>query len=183
MAPLTTTRTLFELRIGSNLTREILLQIRLADLDWWNSDLDDHERQLHKLIGRRVLPDECPEEIEADRARAREAADTAKRKKMERDGGGSERALGEATSKRVAENQKSSTWRRKRGGTTKEGKSSRKKKGTDEENVVDGDGHNLLVLQSKEKKRKLLMETGTWIMGTSIQICKFHRASYLTTVQ
>ncbi len=173
MAPLTTTRTLLELRIGSNLTIEVLLQIRLADLDWWNSDLDNHERQLHKLIGRRVLPDECREEIEADRARAREAADNAKRKKIERDGSGSDRALGEVTSsKRVAENQKSSTGRRKRGGTTKEGKTSRKKKGTDEKNVVDGDGHNSLALESKEKKRQLLMERGTWIMGTSIQICK-----------
>ena len=183
MAPLTTTRTLFELRVGSTHTIEVLLQIRLADISWWNSDLRNHERQLYKLIGRRVLPEECREEIEADRARAREA-DNAKRKKMERGGGDGEGKIGEANlANRAAENQKSALSRRKRRGTTKEAKSSKKKKGTDEKNSKDGNGNNGLASESKEKKIKLLREAGTWVMGTSIQICKCHHVSYLTTVQ
>ena len=66
MAPITTTRTLFELRVGSFHTIEVLLQIRLSDISWWNSDLYNHERELYKLLGRRVLPVECREEIEED---------------------------------------------------------------------------------------------------------------------
>jgi hypothetical protein len=175
MAPLTTTRTLFELRVGSTHTIEVLLQIRLADISWWNSDLYNHERQLYKLIGRRVLPDECREEIEADRARAREAVDHAKRKKRERGGGGGEGMIGEANSKkRAAENQKSAANRRKRGGTSKE-KSSKK-------NSKDGNGNNALASESKEKKLKFFRGAGTWVMGSSIQLCKCHRVSYLTTV-
>ncbi|KAL3807408.1 hypothetical protein ACHAXA_009470 [Cyclostephanos tholiformis] len=170
MAPLITTRTLFELRIGSTLTIEVLLQIRPADIDWWNSDLDNHERQLHKLIGRRVLPDECLEEIETSRAR------NVKGKIMERVGDDSERTIGEViSSRRVVENQKNSAGRRKWGSTTKEGKTG-KKKGTYEKNAVDGNGNSMHDFESKEKKRKLLMDTGTWIMGTSIQICKCHHA-------
>jgi len=183
MAPLTTTRTLLELRVGSTHTIEILLQIRLADVSWWNSDLHDHECQLYKLIGRRVLPVECREEMDADRARAREAADYAERKKMERGGGGGgEGTIGEANStmKVAAENQKSAAGRRKRGGTTRGAKSSKKKKeGTDEKNSKDGGGNNALASESKEKKLRLLREAGTWVMGTSIQICKCHHVSYI----
>ena len=185
MAPLTTTRTLFELRVGSTHTIEVLLQIRLADISWWNSDLHNHERQLYKLIGRRVLPVECREEMDADRARAREAVDYAERKNLERGGGGGEGTIGEANStKGVAEKQKGAAGRRKRGGTTKEAKSSKKtKKGTDEKNSKDGSGNNALASECKEKKLRLLREAGTWAMGTSIQICKCrHVSSYLTTV-
>lgn len=164
MAPLTTTRTLVELRVGSTHTIEVLLQIRLVDINWWNSDLLNHERQLYKLIGRRVLPDECREEIEADRARAREAADNAKMKKV---GGSASGAIGEA-------NLKSAAGGRKRGGTTKETKSSKKKKGTDEKKSKDCYGKNAADPEFKEKKLKLLRENGTWIMGKSIQICKYH---------
>jgi hypothetical protein len=166
MAPLTTTRTLVELRVGSTHTIEVLLQIRLADINWWNSDLLNHERQLYKLIGRRVLPNECCEEIEADRARAREAADNAKGKKG---------VIGEANlTKRAAEKQKTAAGGRKRGGTTKETKSSKTKKGTDEKNSKDCNGKNAADPEFKEKKLKLLREKGTWIMGKSIQICKYH---------
>ena len=69
MRPINTTRTLFELRVGSIHTLEVLFQIRQADISWWNSNLRHHERQLYKLIGRRVVPVECQEEIRALRTR------------------------------------------------------------------------------------------------------------------
>uniref|UniRef100_A0A7S4JT09 Uncharacterized protein n=1 Tax=Odontella aurita TaxID=265563 RepID=A0A7S4JT09_9STRA len=62
-------RTLLELRVGrtahsSNTIVDVLVQLRHADLEWWNSDLADHQSQLLKIIGRRILPAELKEEIE-----------------------------------------------------------------------------------------------------------------------
>lgn len=148
MAPLSTTRTLFELRVGSAHTIEVLLQIRLQDINWWNSNLHEHECQLYKLIGRRVLPcdDACRTEIEADRARMREA--------KEGQGG-----LKKTTDKET------NNGRKRRGAG--------KKKGADEptkqkrrKNAIDAKNDN------EEAKLKLLRATtGTWLMGKSIQIC------------
>lgn len=164
MAPLTTTRALFELRVGSSHTIEVLLQIRLSDIHWWNSELYNHERQLYKLIGRRVLPTECKEEIEADRAKIRDVADYAKKKK-------GEVVIGEANLKKKAGKEKGTG--RKRGGkkAKKETKASKKQKVADKD-AKDVDGNNA-ASDSKEKGLKLLRDPGKWIMGRSIQICKF----------
>mmetsp|Transcript_2777 Transcript_2777/g.5895 ORF Transcript_2777/g.5895 Transcript_2777/m.5895 type:complete len:264 (-) Transcript_2777:101-892(-) len=155
MAPLTTTRTLFELRVGSTHTIEVLLQIRLSDISWWNSDLYNHERQLYKLIGRRVMPTECREEIEKDRAKIRCAANIVKKKK-------GAVVIGEANLKKKSEKEKSTD--KKRGGKkakSKETKPSKKQKICDKYDASD----------PREKKLKILREPGKWIMGKSIQIC------------
>jgi hypothetical protein len=145
MPPLTTTRTLLELRVGSAHTIEVLLQIRLQDIVWWNSNLHDHECQLYKLIGRRVLPtdDACRAVIEADRAKVREAKD---------DKGGLKKS----------EARKNTNKGSKRRGVGKT------KKGVDE-NPKQKRRKN----DSEDAKLKLLRATtGTWMMGKSIQICK-----------
>ena len=142
MPPLATTRTLFELRVGSAHTIEVLLQIRLKDIAWWNSNLRDHECQLYKLIGRRVLPcdDVCRTEIEAERA-------------------------AKAGSKTAAVVNDMHNGRKRRGAGKKKGEDDtakqKRKKGTK-------DGKN----DVEDTKMKLLRATtGTWIMGKSIQIC------------
>ena len=49
---------------------ECIIHMRRSDLEWFNApdDISDHQRQLFTLIGRRILPQECSEEIEADLA-------------------------------------------------------------------------------------------------------------------
>lgn len=151
MAPLSTTRTLFELRVGSAHTLEVLLQIRLQDISWWNDNLHDHECQLYKLIGRRVLPndDACRTEIEADRARAREA--------NESQGG----------LKKAAQSKTSNTGRKRRGTEKKNGGVGDSTTQKRRKNAKDGKN------EAEETKLKLLRDTsGTWMMGKSIQICK-----------
>jgi len=58
------TRTLLELSVGKTHTVEVLVNLRMDDLDWWNHDLTRHTEQLIKLISRRILPVECKDEIE-----------------------------------------------------------------------------------------------------------------------
>ena len=164
MAPLTTTRTLFELRVGSYHTIEVLLQIRLSDIEWWNSDLYNHERQLYKLLGRRVLPNnECKEEIEKYRSERKRKEDLLNNNKEKKQSG--EVVIGEANLKKKAADKEKSTSGKKRGRgkkTKKETKASKKQRVKDAANEG-----------TEEKKRpKLLRETGKWIMGNSIQICK-----------
>lgn len=163
MAPLTTTRTLFELRVGSYHTIEVLLQIRLSDIEWWNSDLYNHERQLYKLLGRRVLPNnECKEEIEKYRSERKRKEDLLNNNKEKKQSG--EVVIGEANLKKKAADKEKSTSGKKRGRgkkAKKETKASKKQKVKDAANEG-----------TEEKKRpKLLRETGKWIMGNSIQIC------------
>ena len=63
-----------------------------------------------------ILPNECREEIEANCARAREAADIAKRKKMEMDCGGGAGTIDVVNSeKRKSENQRSASGGKKKG--------------------------------------------------------------------
>ena len=63
-------RTFLELSVGTTHTVECIIHMRRADLDWFNAPehISDHQRQLFTLIGRRILPTECSEEIEADLA-------------------------------------------------------------------------------------------------------------------
>ena len=63
-------RTFLELSCGTTHTVECIIHMRRADLDWFNApeNISDHQRQLFTLIGRRILPQECSEEIEADLA-------------------------------------------------------------------------------------------------------------------
>ncbi|KAL9190724.1 hypothetical protein ACHAXT_000430 [Thalassiosira profunda] len=157
---LTTTRTLFELRVGSTHTIEVLLQIRSSDIPWWNADLRAHERQLHKLIGRRVLPVECRVEIEADRARIRAKADFEKAKK-------GEVVIGESNLKKKATKEKGGGKKRGAGKKgKKDTKASKKQKASDKS----GDGENASESTGK-KQLKLCREPGKWVMGQSIQIC------------
>jgi len=187
MAPLTTTRTLFELRVGSTHTIEVLLQVRLEDLPWWNSDLRSHERQLYKLIGRQVLRMECRKEIEEYRAKIRERDDAEKNiaKKTNKK---SDVIIGEANLKKKMSGKEkrgaTTTTGRKRVGrksatTKKETKSSsskkqklsesKKSKGGGANNSSNNDETN--ASETKENRLKLLREPGKWIMGKSIQIC------------
>lgn len=158
MAPLSTTRTIFELRVGSTHTIEVLLQIRLSDIAWWNSNLRDHERQLHKLIGRRVLPSECRTEIEADLAKMQGAHANNDTKKKR-----GKVVIGEANLKKKAN--KDNGKGKKRGKAKKETKASKKQKLAEKKAMEAND------TESKEKKLKLLREPGKWVMGKSIQIC------------
>ena len=167
MAPLTTTRTLFELRVGSFHTIEVLLQIRPSDISWWNSDLSNNERQLYKLLGRRVLPEACSTEIEAYRTKRKERDNAANNNEKKKKG---EVVIGEANLKKKKATEKGKATGKKRGGKKKETKASKKQKLSDKSKDAD----------SKDKKLpKLLREPGKWVMGKSIQICKL--SSYMYT--
>ena len=109
------------------------------------------------------MPIECREEIEADRAKIRDAANNAKKKK-------GDVVIGEANLKKKADNEQGTG--RKRGGkkAKKETKSSKKQKLSDKKSKGATDKNT--ASESKEKKLKLLREPGIWIMGKSIQICK-----------
>jgi len=163
MAPLTTTRTLFELRVGSFHTIEVLLQIRPSDISWWNSDAYNHERQLYKLLGRRVLPECCSTEIEAYRTKRKERDNAANNNTDKKKKG--EVVIGEANLKKKKATEKGKNAGKKRGSKKKETKASKKQKLSDKRKDAD----------SKDKKLpKLLREPGKWVMGKSIQICKLY---------
>ena len=164
MAPLTTTRILFELRVGSFHTIEVLLQIRPSDIAWWNSDLHNNERQLYKLLGRRVLPKECATEIEAYRTKRKERDNAANNNNTDKKKKKGEVVIGEANLNKKKATEKGKTAGKKRGGSKKKKtKASKKQKLSDKSKDAD----------SKDKKLpKLLREPGKWVMGKSIQICK-----------
>jgi hypothetical protein len=198
MPPLTSTRTLIELRVGSIHTIEVLLQIRLSDIHWWNSNYAEYECELYKLIGRRILPKECRHEIEVDRARVREAAEQKKLQqltsKVDDEGVIVVEKRNSTKRNAVAEknNSKNTVAGKKRGGgVTKAGKkeskaTSKKSRKQDTNTITDAAADTTKKQQSTknnsssndtsestkdEKKLKLLRETGTWIMGTTIQLC------------
>jgi hypothetical protein len=197
MPPLTSTRTLIELRVGSIHTIEVLLQIRLSDIHWWNSNYTENECELYKLIGRRILPKECRHEIEVDRARVREAAEQKKVQQLSSkvDDEGVIVVEKRNSTKRnvVAENNKNTVAGKKRGGGAtkagkKESKATSKKSRKQDTNTTTAAAADTMKKQQssknnssssndtsestkEEKKLKLLRETGTWIMGTTIQLC------------
>ena len=168
MAPLNTTRTLFEVRVGAYHTIEVLLQIRQSDISWWNGDLQNHERQLHKLLGRRVLPVECREEIEEFHSK--------RRIREERKAGFSEAKKGDGKKKVIVgeANLKKKASRNKRGNAStkdkkKKGdaKSQKKQKTADNKKAKGADD------VTKEKRSKPFQDPGTWIIasGYTIQLC------------
>mmetsp|Transcript_24219 Transcript_24219/g.37980 ORF Transcript_24219/g.37980 Transcript_24219/m.37980 type:complete len:276 (-) Transcript_24219:86-913(-) len=165
MAPLNTTRTLFEVRVGAYHTVEVLLQIRQSDITWWNSDLRNHERQLHKLLGRRVLPVECREEIEEFHS---------KRKMWEERKAGFSEAQKHGKKKVVVgeDNLKKKASRNKRGNTSKDKKKgdakSKKKQKTAESKTAKGADD-----ATKEKRSKPFQDPGKWMIqsGYTIQLC------------
>ena len=63
-------RTFLELSVGTTHTVEVLVHLRRSDLSWFNDSngLSDHQAQVFTLIGRRILPKECGDEIETDLA-------------------------------------------------------------------------------------------------------------------
>jgi hypothetical protein len=158
MAPLNTTRTLFEVRVGAYHTIEVLLQIRQSDISWWNSDLRNHERQLHKLLGCRVLPVECRGEIEEFHS---------KRKMREERRAGTNEAQKDGKKKVVVGEdhlkKKASRKRGKKG----DAKSQKKQKTADNKTAKGADD------ASKEKRSKPFQDPGTWVLasGYTIQLC------------
>lgn len=57
-------RTMLELRVGTTHTVAILVHLRRADLDWFNSSMELHRRELFQLIGKKILPREFSEELD-----------------------------------------------------------------------------------------------------------------------
>jgi len=168
MAPLNTTRTLFEVRVGAYHTIEILLQIRQADIAWWNSDLRNHERQLHKLLGRRVLPVECREEIEEFHSK-RKLREERKAGFTETHKDGKKKVVvGEVNLKkkkaRSNKRDNASTKDKKKKG---DAKSQKKQKTVDSKATKGSDD------AAKEKRSKQFQDPGTWIVasGYTIQLC------------
>jgi len=167
MAPLNTTRTLFEVRVGAYHTIEVLLQIRQSDISWWNSDLQNHERQLHKLLGRRVLPVECREEIEEFHSKRRIREERKAGFTEAKKGDGKKKVIvGEANLKKKASRNKrgnASTKDKKKG----DAKSQKKQKTADNKKAKGADD------VTKEKRSKPFQDPGTWIIasGYTIQLC------------
>lgn len=157
MAPLSTTRHLFEVRVGAYHTIEVLLQIRQSDITWWNKDLRNHERQLHKLLGRRVLPVECREEIEEFHAKRREREQRKMgAKEAQKDGKKKKKVVaGEDNLKKKSKRKNSAKDDNKKGDAKKQKNS----KGGDD--------------SIKEKRAKTYQDPGTWIIasGYTIQLC------------
>lgn len=161
MAPINTTRHLFEVRVGQYHTIEVLLQIRQADLSWWNEDLRNNERQLHKLIGRRILPVECREEIEKFHSR--------RRQREERKAAHNEATVPNKKNAVVVGevNLKKKASSRKRGSGNNETKSRKKKTANDNKTNKKAED------ATKEKRSKLFSDSGTWVLapGYTIQLC------------
>mmetsp|Transcript_17794 Transcript_17794/g.26551 ORF Transcript_17794/g.26551 Transcript_17794/m.26551 type:complete len:278 (-) Transcript_17794:76-909(-) len=167
MAPLNTTRTLFEVRVGAYHTIEVLLQIRQSDISWWNSDLKNHERQLHKLLGRRVLPVECREEIEEFHSKRRIREERKAGFSEAQKDGKKKVVVGEANLKKKASRNKrgnASTKDKKKKG---DAKSQKKQKTADNKKAKGADD------VTKEKRSKPFQDPGTWIIapGYTIQLC------------
>lgn len=167
MAPLNTTRKLFEVRVGAYHTIEILLQIRQADIAWWNSDLRNHERQLHKLLGRRVLSVECRDEIEAFHAR--------RKKREERKAGFVSEAQTDGKKKVVVgeDNLKKKAKSNKRDKASKDKKKKGDAKSQKKQKTADGKVAKGSDDAAKEKRSKHFQDPGTWIIasGYTIQLC------------
>ena len=167
MSP-TTTRSRFDVRVGSIHTLEVLLQIRSSDLTWWDSNLRDHERQLYKLIGRRIVPLELNDEIQNDIAR--ELGDkivtdaNAKTKKV---------VIGEVNLKKMTKSTNSKKRGNESAATKGKSKTKKMKAASSKDKqipaalAIDKDD----TIDSKDKRPKLLREMGKWIMGKSIQVC------------
>ena len=175
----------------------MLLQLRQADILWWNSNLSEHEHQLHKLIGRRILPFECRDEIEAYRAKILDREDGAinnnagtKRKKgdiiigehnLKRKAGmgnnttSTNSGRGKKRGKQSTANTRGNASKngQSKSSTTKQQSSKSSSLGPKDiasnTNTSTGDGND--ATDNKEKKLKLLREQGKWIMGKSIQLC------------
>lgn len=181
MAPLTTTRKLLEVRVGSMHTLEVLLQIRQGDISWWNSDVYNHERELYKLIGRRIVPDECRDEIKnhallmkgirgdnnenhkANKSKERVVIGEDNLKKITATANkGTGRKRGKQTTTASGRGKKLKTDAKKGGG--------KKQTSTSNATAVFGTGDED-DSEPKEKTHKLLRQKGTWIMGSSIQVC------------
>lgn len=160
MAPLTTTRTLFEVRVGAFHTIEVLLQIRQSDVSWWNSDLRCHERQLHKLLGLFVLPVECSEEIEEFHSK--------RKMKEERKAGIYEAQKAGKKKVNIGEDNLKKKASRKRGIERKGDAKSQKKQNTADNKSAKGADDS-----SKEKRSKPFQDPGTWVIapGYTIQLC------------
>ena len=129
------------------------------------------ERQLYKLIGRRVLPTECREEIEADRARFRERTqDTVANGSTNNETKNKKGkvVIGEANLKKKKKEEKEKGGKKR--GAAAAGKKGKKetKKSSRKQKVSDKDANE----SDSKGKLKLLREPGKWIMGKSIQICK-----------
>lgn len=162
-------------------TLEVLLQIRSTDLEWWKSNLRDHERQLYKLIGRRVLPLELKDEIQTDleREQKSEAFDGIAAKK--KDGV----VIGEVNLKKMAENKSKQntvhTKKRANQAASSKGKSKGKKaKQTAATSntrvqklpaVVSHRDDATTATDFKDKRPKILRDSCKWIMGKTIQAC------------
>lgn len=161
MAPLNTTRTLFEVRVGAYHTIEVLLQIRLTDISWWNSNCVDHERQLHKLLGRRVLPVECREEIEEFLSRRKQREERSEANEAHRDGK-KNTVAGEDNLKKKASRKRGNTNEKKKD----EARLQKKQKIADKTTKYADD-------TTKEKKLKKFQDPGTWVLdpGYTIQLC------------
>lgn len=164
MAPINTTRHLFEVRVGQYHTIEVLLQIRQADLSWWNEDLRNNERQLHKLIGRRILPVECREEIEKFHSR--------RRQREERKAAHNEATVPNKKNAVVVGevNLKKKASSRKRSGSGNNETKSRKKKTANDNKTTKKAAEDAA---TKEKRSKLFSDPGTWVLapGYTIQLC------------
>lgn len=147
-------------------TLEVLLQLRSSDLTWWNSNNHQHQRQLYKLIGRRILPVELGDEIQADPEREQRlktvSGEVVKRKGI---------VIGEVNLKKMATNKiKSKPANSKKRGNqpTKAAKSAAKKSQSVKQFPTKTD---IEESDAKDKRPKLLREAGKWIMGESIQAC------------
>jgi hypothetical protein len=162
MPPILTTRSRFDVRVGSIHTLEVLLQIRSSDLTWWNSNLRDHERQLYKLIGRRILPAELKDEIQSDldrelRFKNVNGGEISTKKGV---------VVGEVNLKKMADN-KTKAGKKRGKQATKDTSKTKKAKSVATETSKTSAAKDII----DTKRPKLLRETGKWVMGESIQAC------------
>ena len=146
-------------------TLEVLLQLRSSDLTWWNSNVSYHQRQLYKLIGRRILPSELGDEIQAD-AKREQGLKTVSGEIVKRKG----IVIGEVNLKKMTTSKIKSkpTYGQQRGNQSMKAKvvvkkSKPVKQFNSKTDIEEPD--------AKDKRPKLLREAGKWIMGKSIQAC------------
>ena len=169
----TTTRSRFDVCVGSMHTLEVLLQIRSTDISWWETHRRENERELYKLIGRRILPEELDVEIQSDLTREG-GHSRLKTVSGEVLVGKKKVVVGEVNLKKMA---KMNTGKNKRGNSTTKGVTmSKAKKAKTEHSKSSKQQSSSSSSTNKQdsndvvdKRPKLLRETGKWVMGKSIQ--------------
>jgi len=58
------TRNLLDLKVGQDRSIQVMFHLRIKDIQWFNENSERNTKEIIQLISKRILPEECKEEIE-----------------------------------------------------------------------------------------------------------------------